>query len=166
MAEQHWTALLVEDRLEEAADTLSRLPDEHVRGYFSTWPPVIRDYWEAFGREDVRLRRGPPSPAAIDRMDETMTWLRWLEPDDARLVWARAEGLPWKSACYRFGLSRAAIWRHWVASLQLISIFLNGHPVRPWSRMTLVEMWQAANAPAKSRSRTGNANHVKTMETS
>ena len=48
MDETHWTPKLVEARFEEAADTLRRLPSVKVQGYFNTWPPVIRDFWEAF----------------------------------------------------------------------------------------------------------------------
>ena len=39
------------------------------------------------------MRRPPPGPAAISRMEETITWSRFLEPDDAHLI-ARAEGAP------------------------------------------------------------------------
>ena len=71
MDETHWTPKLVEARFEEAADTIRRLPSVRVQGYFNTWPPVIQNFWEAFGRTEVRVRPAPPAPAAIDRMDET-----------------------------------------------------------------------------------------------
>ena len=141
MAEQRWTASLVEERMVEAADTLKRLPEERVRGYFSTWPTVIRDYWEAFGREDVRLRRGPPSPAAIDRMDEAMTWLAWLDPAEARIVWLRASGERWKAVCWRVGLARAAAHRHWLFALSVIAWKLNGRLVPDnRARQRVIEM--------------------------
>jgi hypothetical protein len=147
MAEQRWIAPAVEERLEEAADTLRRLPEERVRGYFSTWPPVIRDYWEAFGRGDVRLRLPPPSAAAIDRMDEVLAWLSWLESDDARLVWTRAEGAPWKAICWRFGVSRATAHRRWQYSISVIVWRLNGRRVpAKRSREFLVERAQALSS--------------------
>lgn len=146
MAEQRWTASLVEERMVEAADTLKRLPEERVQGYFSTWPPVIRDYWEAFGREDVRLRRGPPSAAAIDRMDEALAWLAWLDPAEARIVWLRASGERWKTVCWKVGLARTAAHQHWMYALCVISWRLNGrllpHNV---SRRRVIEETQAAN---------------------
>jgi hypothetical protein len=126
MTEAHWTPTLVEERLEEAADTLRRLPAVKVQGYFSTWPPVIRDFWEAFGWNEVRVRLGPPSPAAIDRMDEALIWLSWLEPDDTRLVWLRACRVHWKLITWRFGVSRTTAWRNWVAALVSIASRLNG----------------------------------------
>jgi hypothetical protein len=129
MTDLRWTASLVEERMVEAADTLKRLPEERIQGYFSTWPTVIRDYWEAFGREDVRLRRPPPSAAAIDRMDEAMVWLTWLDAIDARIVWLRASGERWKTVCWKVGLARAAAHRHWLFALSVIAWRLNGRRV-------------------------------------
>jgi hypothetical protein len=146
MAEQRWTASLVEERMVEAADTLKRLPEERVRGYFSTWPTVIRDYWEAFGREDVRLRRGPPSAAAIDRMDEALAWLAWLDPAEARIVWLRASGERWKTVCWKVGLARTAAHQHWIYALCVISWRLNGRRLpHNISRRRVVEETQVAN---------------------
>lgn len=115
----------IEDRFEEAAATLRRLPDTRVPGYFSTWPPIIRAAVEAYGYDPARMPRIAPSPQAISRMEETFTWLTWLEPDDARIVWLRAEGVRWKPICWRVGLSRAVAWRRWVASLITIANRLN-----------------------------------------
>jgi hypothetical protein len=117
-----------------------------VRGYFSTWPAVIRDYWEAFGREEVRLRRGPPSAAAIDRMDETMAWLRWLEPAEAKIVWLRASGERWKAVCWKVGLARTAAHQHWMYALCVISWRLNGRRLpHNVSRRRVIEETQAAS---------------------
>ncbi|MEO5337981.1 MAG: DUF6362 family protein [Magnetospirillum sp. WYHS-4] len=126
MADRKWTAKMVEDRIEEAADTLRRLPEQKVQGFFGTWPPVVRDFWEAFGWEEARIRRGPPQPGAIDRMDEVMIWLTWLEADDARIVWLRACRTPWKLITWRFGMSRTTAWRNWVAALLTIAARLDG----------------------------------------
>ena len=134
MAEIHWTPKLVEERLEEAADTLRRLPAVKVQGFVCTWPPIVRDFWEAFGWNEVQPRPGSPSPAAIDRMDETFRWLHWLDPDEVRLVWLRAEGVRWKLISHRFGINRSTAWRHWTFALIKVAGFLNG------ARAT--EVWQ------------------------
>ena len=63
-------------------------------------------------------------------MEETFTWLAWLEPDDARIVWMRAEGERWKPICWKGGLSRQHAWRRWVVALCLIAMRLNGERVR------------------------------------
>ncbi|MBM3555585.1 MAG: hypothetical protein FJX47_08535 [Alphaproteobacteria bacterium] len=146
MTDLRWTASLVEERMVEAADTLKRLPEERIQDYFSTWPSVIRDYWEAFGREDVRLRRGPPSAAAIDRMDEALAWLAWLDPAEARIVWLRASGERWKTVCWKVGLARTAAHQHWMYALCVISWRLNGRRLpHNLSRRRVIEETQAAS---------------------
>ena len=126
MAEREWTATMVGGRLAEAADTLRRLPSAKVQGYVSAWPQVVRDFWEGFGWNEVEVRLGPPSPGAIDRMDETLCWLRWLERDEIRLVWLRAEGVRWKLICMRFGVGRTTAWYRWQGALSKIAARLNG----------------------------------------
>jgi hypothetical protein len=59
-------------------------------------------------------------------MEETLGWLRWLKPEHAKLVWARAERTPWKQICWRFGISRATAHWHWRYALTLIAYRLNG----------------------------------------
>jgi hypothetical protein len=115
----------VEDRFEEAARTLRRLPDVRVPGYFNTWPTIVRSVHEAFGWEPARSPRIPPTPEAISRMEETFTWLSWLDADDARIVWLRAEGVRWKPICWRLGISRATAWRRWAAALITVANRLN-----------------------------------------
>jgi hypothetical protein len=113
-------------RFEEAADTLKRLPMPDIRRRVTRWLTIIRDAKEAYGYGEVRLRRGPPAAAAIDRMEEALTWLSWLEPDDLFLVWARAGRTPWKRICWRIGVSRTTAWQRWVAALMVIGARLEG----------------------------------------
>ena len=126
MSEVRWTAKAVADRLEEAAQTLRRLPPVKVRGYVSAWPPTIRNFWEAYGRHEVEVRPGPPTADAIDRMDECLAWLHLLDADEVRLVWLRAESVRWKSIAHRFGIDRSTAWRHWMGALTKIAAHLNG----------------------------------------
>jgi hypothetical protein len=94
-----WTTKMVEDRLLEAADVLNRLPNVGVGGFYAVWPTAMVEFADLVGQEPPKLRRPPPSPAAISRMEQTMTWLTWLEQQDAKLVWARAERARWKLIC-------------------------------------------------------------------
>ncbi len=71
------------------------------------------------------MRRPRPSPAAITRMEEAITWNRYLKRDDATLMWARADGTPWKEICWRFGISRATANRRWEYALSVIAWRLN-----------------------------------------
>ena len=124
-----WTRERVEERLVEAAAVMKRLPEEKVQGHFSTWPAILREWADLVGQMPQPMRMPPPSAQAISRMDVTLTWLRWLEPDEARLVWARAEGTPWKPICWRFGISRATASRRWEYGLSIITWKLNGRKV-------------------------------------
>jgi hypothetical protein len=121
-----WTRDDVEQRLTEAADVLKRLPGHRVPGYFNTWPDMMIEFSDLVGQKPVPMRAPPPDPAAISRMEEAITWLQLLEPDDAKLVWTRAEGAPWKAICWRFGISRATAHRRWEYGLCLIAWRLNG----------------------------------------
>lgn len=140
MAEPKWTPLLVEEQLAEAAEVLKRLPNVTVQGYASTWPPYVREYWESNGTAEVTLRRPPPSAASIDRMDQALTWLRWLDAIDAKIVWLRANGDRWRMVCGTVGLSRATAHRHWMFALCVIAWRLNGRQMpRNLSRQYVME---------------------------
>lgn len=121
----------IEDRFEEAARTLRRLPEEKPQGYFNVWPPVVRTAWEILAMEPQPLRL-LATPQAIDRMEECFDWLFWLDPEEARVVWLRAEGVRWKPICRRLGVSRATAWRWWAGALIKISYRLRaGGKARP-----------------------------------
>ncbi len=112
----------IEDRLEEAAYTLRNLPEkDRPRGYGNSWPPVVHDAKHAYGYTPERPMRVIPSAAAISRMEECFDWLLMLNPEDARIVWLRAEGARWRQVCIRAGVVRSTAWRRWVAALLTIS---------------------------------------------
>ncbi|MBB57543.1 MAG: DUF6362 family protein [Terasakiella sp.] len=147
MSNDRWTAPLVEERLAEAAGVLKRLPEEKVQGYFSAWPDVVHNIHESFGWHDPVLRRPWPSPGSIDRMDETMQWLQWLEPDVAKICWFRAAGERWKTICTRVGLQRTAVHQRYLFGHCVIAWKLNGRRLpRNCSRRKVIEMVQSAKA--------------------
>ncbi len=112
----------IEDRFEEAAYTLRHLPERNrPRGYASSWPPFVRDAMQAYGYTPEAPMRIVPSAAAISRMEECFDWLLILDPEDARIVWLRAEGVRWRQVCYRAGVVRTTAWRRWAASLLTIA---------------------------------------------
>jgi hypothetical protein len=118
MIEQRWDSQVVAKRLEEAADTLARLPEQRVHGVYDLWPKLIG----AAGRQ-----AGPAaaSPEAIDRMDEALGWLLWLEFEERQLVWLRAGGLPWKWITRRMGVGRTTAWQRWSTALLKIVVRLD-----------------------------------------
>ena len=116
----------IEDRFEEAAYTLRRLPEkDRPRGYSSYWPAVVHDAKHAYGYTPEAPMRVIASAAAITRMEECLDWLLLIDPEDARIVWLRAEGARWRQVCIRAGCVRSTAWRRWAAALLTISKKLN-----------------------------------------
>jgi hypothetical protein len=113
-----WTPTLVADRLVEAADVLARLPEERVRGFYDLWPRVVLE-------PSGCARAAAAAPEAIDRMDEALGWLMWLEPEERCLTWLRAEGMPWKRITHRLRIGRTTAWQRWTIALLKISVRLN-----------------------------------------
>lgn len=128
-ATKHWTIKDIADRFQEAALTAHRLPPARVQGHFNSWPGFNRQAWEGYADEKIILRIRP-SPAALDRFDETVRWLRWLDVEQRKLVWWRAAYLPWREICGRIGRDRKTAWRHWQFALALIVVQLNDTPPR------------------------------------
>ena len=111
----------VEERLRSAARTLRRLPNVKVQGYFSTWPTIIREPLEILQMEPEPLRI-TPSMADITEMEEVLfIWLKWIEPEERRLVWLRAERVRWKLICGRFGVGRTKAWEMYRRALASIA---------------------------------------------
>jgi hypothetical protein len=109
---------MVAERLEEAADVLARLPDHQASGLHHLWPRIV-------GPPCSRSSMAAAAPEAIDRMDEALGWLLWLEPEERQLVWLRAEGVPWKRITHRLGIGRTTAWQRWMMALVKIATRLN-----------------------------------------
>jgi Domain of unknown function (DUF6362) len=121
MSETGWTPELVAERLAEAADVLARLPQPRVPGLYSLWPAMPH----ASAGDRARIRPAAPTPEAIDRADEALGWLMWLDPEERRLVWLRTEGVPWKRITHRLDIGRTTAWQRWSTALLKISVRLN-----------------------------------------
>jgi hypothetical protein len=121
VVEPRWTAIAIAQRLAEAADVLDRLPEPPVRGYYSLLPIVPN----APAGDGARTRSAAPMPEAIDRMDEAIGWLCWLDPEERRLVWMRADGMSWKWITRRLGIGRTTAWQRRTMALLKIATRLN-----------------------------------------
>ena len=118
MPETGWTRELVAERLAEAADVLAGLPAERAAGYYDLWPRLV-------GAAGKGPSPAAPAPEAIDRMDRALGWLCWLDREERRLVWLRAEGRPWKRITLQLGIGRTTAWQRWTTALLKISVRLN-----------------------------------------
>lgn len=123
-----WTTTRVEDRLESAADVFRTLPGVMPQGFFNAWPEYFHSFADKVGQEP-QMRRPRPGPRQITEAEEALLWLRWLERDDARIVWLRAERTPWKPICWQIGISRATANRRWQYGIAVMVWRLNGKSV-------------------------------------
>jgi hypothetical protein len=123
-----WTTARVQDRLELAADVIRQMPEVMPRGYARVWPEYEYSFADQVGQEP-RLKRPRPGPREITQAEEALLWLRWLEKGDARLVWLRANGKPWKPICWELGISRPTANRRLQYGLAVITWRLNGKQV-------------------------------------
>jgi uncharacterized protein DUF6362 len=117
------TASDLEDLFEEAARTLRRLPNppgSGPKGYGSSWPEYIHEAKDAYGYEAAQMRV-IPSATDIANMEICLDWLRLVKPDDAKIIWLRAEGRRWRHVCIEAGCVRQTAWRRWVAALATIA---------------------------------------------
>lgn len=124
----------IEDRFEEAALTLKRLPNppgSGARGYGRSWPEYVHEAKHAYGYEEARIRV-IPNAREIQRMEEALEWLALIGgdseqaiSDNRRIVWMRAEGYRWKQICRAVGCVRSTAWRRWTAALVTIANRLN-----------------------------------------
>ncbi len=64
---------------------------------------------------------------AIERAAEALSWLMWLDREEAALVLARLEGARWKMVCWQFATSRPTAHRRLRHALRLIAWRLNGN---------------------------------------
>ena len=111
----------VEDRIHEAARTLRRLPEERVQSYFSTWPKIKRDEMEVLQMEKEPMRVRATSDDITEMEEVLFVWLRWLEVDERKLVWQRAERVRWKLICAQFGVGRTKAWEMYKCALGKIA---------------------------------------------
>jgi hypothetical protein len=97
-------------RIEEAEYVMRRLPDPERRFRFpkmSNWPTFVRDFIEAYGYGDVKMRLPQPTPAEITRAEEVLGWFATHlgdRPRGAKALWLTyGRGLALCQAGYLLG---------------------------------------------------------------
>lgn len=115
-------------RLEQAVDTLARLPRNSATlpaGVRSAWPEMIRGSRFAVS-QTRRESRSCPTPQAIDDLDRVARLLWRIEPHQRRLVWARACGVRWAELCRRARRSRTTLTRDHRLALRALAAAESG----------------------------------------
>lgn len=127
-APTRWDCDTVRLWVQQAADTLRRLPDReraYIYGRRSAWPDTVRTASEAYGYGGARPKPGPPEAGAIDNLQRVILWLGWLPPNWRRILWARACGIPASRIAAMIGCNRATIWRTEKRALGMIATALD-----------------------------------------
>lgn len=121
-----WNEKSVMAHLEEAAGIHRRLPEVKVRGYYSLWPETLKDDWHRlYDAMHSKTRLGPPMPPEVTYHEQIMAWLRWLDPYSQKIVWMRANRVPWKIIASAIGKGKTTLWQEMKSSLSLIAAKLN-----------------------------------------
>lgn len=134
-----WTAEAVVRRLEQAALALQRKhePGCWPKGYGSSWPDVVRNYWESARFTRAEPPRIQPTAIEIAEMDEALRWIAFIaEPLLGRIVWARALLHPvseehrysWRAIAAMVGMDRVTVQRRHGKGIALIVAHLNNEP--------------------------------------
>lgn len=115
-----WTPQQVVSRLEEAASALRPPPGGGSKTGDHNWPKAVRDILEICSGKAVAVET--PSPDSnTSPVEEAVTWLKWLTPDQIRLVWLRAAKIPWKVIVARLPCDRTTAWRKWTVAIHIIA---------------------------------------------
>ena len=104
------------------------LPPVRVQGYVTSRFEIVYTPQEIAFMERKPLKM-TATKKQLEDMDEVFEWLNVLAPAERKLVWKRAERIPWKLLCYEFGYERAEMWRRYQKALTKISFYLVGKNV-------------------------------------
>ena len=122
---RRWSESEIEERIEEAVETLKRIPVPDIQRSVTKWPGFVHDAHEAYGYGEFRPPRGAAAPDAISRLDETLGWLRWLPKPAQRILWSRANGFSWRKIARFVGKAPNTCRAWYLAALHYIAGRLN-----------------------------------------
>lgn len=117
---EHWTEEMVAERFEACVKTLCKLPSAGPRGYVSAWPDIVYTPQE-INRQEPNPIRLAALPDEITRMEETLTWIIWVNQAERKLVWLRAYRVPWRAIARQTGFPRTSAQRYWEMALSKIA---------------------------------------------
>ncbi len=126
--EPYWTDEMVFSYIQKAADICKKLPGSKPQGYFSVWPPILRDLMEIIqGDIPDNANRTYATTREVDFFEYVEPWIRWCKPEEARVIWRRAVGKPWKVIEYELKISETTGRRRLNYGIMKIVAKLNAH---------------------------------------
>ena len=115
----------IKQDLETAAYVDRLLPEVRSPKYKSCMPDIIYTPQEIVFM-DKRPIKPRPSQEQVDIWEKVnFEWLPVLEVEERRLVWKRANRIPWKLLSYEFGLHRSKLTEKYNVALAKILGFLS-----------------------------------------
>lgn len=115
-----WTEKMVAERFEACVKTLRKLPAVRMGGYVSAWPDIVYTPKE-INRQEPKPIRFTALPDEITRMEETLTWIHWVNEAERHLIWLRAYRVPWRVVARKTGVPRTSAQRYWEEALRKIA---------------------------------------------
>ena len=134
---EKWTTTTVVKRFEECVSTLRKLPGAHRLNYINYWPDIIYSERELAHQAPTPIKLWA-TPEQITRMDETLSWLGWVNQVERRLIWLRAEGARWREMARRTGFPKTSAQRYYQGGLLKIAQQLSALKCMPIHRSTVI----------------------------
>ena len=122
---EKWTYKDVAYAFERAIRTLKLLPAEKIQGYKTLWPDIQYTEQEILQQTASRHLKLRPKTEDVTNLDNVLEWIALVDIEERKLIWARANRLPWKVICRQAGFERTRTWEMWRASLSKIAEHLN-----------------------------------------
>jgi len=113
----------IRELFREAAVTLGRLKctaRDRPMDLRAAWPDVVRATWDAYEPDGDENPNVQATQAQIASLDRVLPWLLFLEPDRRALIWARAQGVPWRKLERHFHVTERWLRERHKEALDLI----------------------------------------------
>ena len=72
---------------------------------------------QSYGYNDYTISRPKPSGEQIDRCDQALLWLLYLNKDQKELIWARASKFSWRKIAMFLGCNKDTAKMKWTVVL-------------------------------------------------
>jgi hypothetical protein len=119
------TAHDVAKRFDECVSVFQRMPSAVKFGYAKHWPEIKHTPEELARQERKIFTTLKPLPDAIERAEETLSWITLVNHGERNLIWLRAHRVSWKGIVRETGFPMRSAKRYWSQALEKIADQLN-----------------------------------------